>query len=271
MAERTLGHFLMLEKLGAGGMGEVYKARDTRLNRLVAIKVLTVGHVDDNRKRRFLQEAQTASALHHPNIVVVHDIDVDNGTDYIVMEYIAGRTLDSVIPKNGMSMAEGLRVAIQVAAGLAAAHAAGIVHRDIKPSNLMVSDDGHVKILDFGIAKLTDTEPLHGEDVTLTLRASTEPGMIVGTTSYMSPEQAEGRTVDARSDIFSFGAVLFEMLTGRRAFRGATPAATLAAILREEPSLPNNVPPELQRVMRPVLAQGPGTTVPAHGRCESSD
>ena len=181
MTGQTLGHYQILEKLGSGGMGDVYKARDTRLNRPVAIKVLPQDKVvNADRKRRFIQEARSASALNHPNIVVIHDINEETGVDYMVMEYIAGKTLDAAIPRQGMRLGEALKVAIPVADGLAKAHSAGIIHRDVKPSNIMIADDGRVKILDFGLAKLTE---VGSDDETRTERGHTEDGVIVGTIS----------------------------------------------------------------------------------------
>jgi eukaryotic-like serine/threonine-protein kinase len=257
MIGTRLAHFEILEKIGAGGMGEVYKARDTRLNRLVAIKVLPRDKlVDASRKQRFIQEAQSASALNHPNIVTVHDINSENGVDYIVMEYIAGKTLDALIHRRGMPLSEVLRICIAVTDGLAKAHDAGIIHRDIKPSNLMVADDGRVKILDFGLAKLTET-PSEDTESTRTQRATTEEGQILGTVAYMSPEQAEARKLDARSDIFSFGAVLYEMLTGRKAFSGTSQISTLSAVLREDPLKPENLSPDVDRVLRRCLRKDP--------------
>jgi serine/threonine protein kinase len=254
----ALAHFQILEKLGAGGMGEVYKARDTRLNRLVAIKVLPRDKLTDaNRKQRFIQEAQSASALNHPNIVTIHDINAERGVDYIVMEFIAGKTVDALIPRHGMRLSEVLRISIAVADGLAKAHAAGIVHRDIKPSNLMVADDGRVKILDFGLAKLTESEQSGEEDATLTQPPTTQEGIVLGTVAYMSPEQVEARKLDARSDIFSFGAVLYEMLSGRKAFTGASTMSTLSAILREDPVKPENLSPDVDRVLRRCLRKDP--------------
>src|ERR1017187_6436205 len=230
-----LGHYSIVEKLGEGGMGVVYKARDSRLKRFVALKVLPPEKVTDpERKQRFVQEARSASALNHPNIVTVHDIDQSDGVDFIAMEYVEGKTLSELIGRKGLKLNEALKYAIQIADALAKAHAAGIVHRDLKPGNVMVTADGQVKVLDFGLAKLAEGQ-VRPEDSTRTLQPSTELGVIVGTASYMSPEQAEGKKVDARSDIFSFGSLLYEMLTGRRAFRRDTPALTLAAILHMEP------------------------------------
>ena len=233
LAGQTLLHYRILEKIGEGGMGAVYKAQDTHLDRMVAIKVLPHEKMTDpERKQRFIQEAKAASSLNHPNIIIVHDIASDGGVDFIVMEYVDGKTLDQLIGRKGLRLNEALGYAAQVADGLAKAHAAGIVHRDLKPTNIMVTDEGRVKILDFGLAKLTEElEP--GEfGPTATLgrpdRPRTEEGFILGTMAYMSPEQAEGKKVDSRSDVFSFGSVLYEMLTGQKAFHRDSRIATLA-------------------------------------------
>jgi serine/threonine protein kinase len=214
-AGTRLGPYEVLGLIGSGGMGEVYKARDTRLDRTVAIKVLPAEKVaDPERRHRFVQEAKAASALNHPNIVTIYDIGQTDGIDFIAMEYVAGKTLEQVIPRHGMRLNEALRYAVQMADALAKAHAAGIIHRDLKPGNVMVTDEGQIKVLDFGLAKLTEAGPLGNDEPTRTMKPATEEGTIVGTVAYMSPEQAEGKKVDARSDIFSFGAVLYEMLTG---------------------------------------------------------
>jgi Tol biopolymer transport system component len=263
LAVRTrLGPYEIVATLGAGGMGEVYKARDTRLNRFVAIKILPPERVADaGRKQRFRLEAQAASALNHPNIISIYDIAVDNGRDYIVMEYVPGKTLDALIPHSGMRLGELLKIAIPVAGGLTAAHAAGIVHRDVKPSNVMVSETGLVKLLDFGLAKLTERGEVTEDASTLTLKPATDAGTVLGTAAYMSPEQADGQPLDARSDIFSFGAVLYEMATGHRAFAGESKAATLAAVLNKEPSplreRAPEVPAELERVILRCLRKDP--------------
>ena len=257
MTGGTLGHYQILDRLGAGGMGEVFKARDTRLNRVVAIKILPADRVaDPDRKQRFVQEAQAASALNHPNIVIVYDINSENGVDYMVMECVAGKTLDALIPRQGIRLGPALKIAIQMADALTKAHAAGIIHRDLKPSNVMVSDDGHVKLLDFGLAKLIET-PATGDDNTRTRRLDSEEGTVMGTPAYMSPEQAEGRKLDVRSDIFSFGSVLYEMVTGRRAFARDSNISTLSAILNEEPKPPENVPPDLDKIIRRCLRKDP--------------
>src|SRR3989449_2976712 len=237
MIGKTIAHYQILEKLGEGGMGVVYKARDTHLDRLVVLKVLPPEKVaDSERKRRFVQEAKAASALNHPNIITIHDIASENGIDFIVMEYVQGKTLDALVPRKGLRLNETLKLAIQMADALATAHSAGIIHRDLKPTNVMVTDGGLVKVLDFGLAKLTEVSE-SGDEATRSLQHQTEEGTIVGTVSYMSPEQAEGKRVDARSDIFSFGSVLYEMATGQQAFHGDSKMSTLAAILNQEPKL----------------------------------
>ncbi|MFN7939883.1 MAG: protein kinase [Bryobacteraceae bacterium] len=254
MLGRKLGHFEILEKIGEGGMGAVYKARDLHLDRFVAVKVLPPEKVADaERKRRFVLEAKAASALNHPNIVHIYDIGCEDGVDYIAMEYVAGKTLDQVIPRQGMRLNEVLRLAIQVADGIAKAHAGGITHRDLKPSNIMVDGDGRVKLLDFGLAKLTERSEPAAEDATVKHQEKTAQGSILGTVAYMSPEQAEGKNVDARSDIFSFGAVLYEMVTGVQAFRGETPMSTMAAVIHKEPKaiaeVATGVPRDLERII----------------------
>jgi len=260
MSER-IAHYEILEKLGEGGMGVVYKARDLRLERIIALKVLPADKVSDKeRKRRFVQEAKAASALNHPNIITIYDINSDQGVDFIAMEFVAGRTLDRLIPRQGMRPAEVLRCGVQIADALAAAHAAGIIHRDLKPGNIMVSDSGLVKVLDFGLAKLTEKTVTgeSGETETLGIKPETEEGHILGTIAYMSPEQAQGLKLDARTDIFSFGAVLYEMLTGRRAFSGDTKVSTLAAILNREPQpLAETTPRELDRIVTRCLRKDP--------------
>src|SRR2546430_1778327 len=239
-------------------MGVVYTARDTNLDRFVAIKVLPAEKVaDPERKQRFIQEAKAASALNHPNIITIYDIDSENSCDYIAMELVPGRTLDDIITRRRPRLPEALRYAVQIADALAAAHAAGIVHRDLKPANVMVTDSGLVKVLDFGLAKLTDEPEISADDATRTARTVTEDGTVMGTAPYMSPEQTEGRKVDARSDIFSFGSVLYEILTGRRAFQGDSRMSILAAVLDKEPQpvgeLVPGLPKELERIVARCL------------------
>jgi eukaryotic-like serine/threonine-protein kinase len=258
------GPYEIQSLLGAGGMGEVYRARDTRLQRTVAIKVLPA-HLSSNPelRARFEQEAKSISALQHPNICVVHDVGSQDGVDFMVMEYVAGQTLDRLIPPGGMATDQAIKYAIQIADALARAHAAGVVHRDLKPTNIMVDESGLVKVLDFGLAKLAaPASAMSGEDATMASMATT-PGMIVGTVAYMSPEQAEAKPLDARSDVFSFGSVLYEMLTARRAFQGQSSAALLSAIMRDDPKplseLKRDVPPEVRRIVTRCLKKDPAT------------
>jgi Tol biopolymer transport system component len=259
-----LGTYEILAPLGAGGMGEVYRSRDLRLGREVAIKVLPPDRLtDESRRRRFVQEAQAASALNHPHIVTIHEIESEGAIDFIVMELVQGRSLDAVIPRQGLRLGELLGIAIPVADALAAAHARGIVHRDLKPANVMVGTDGAVKVLDFGLAKLVDHEiGPDGETFTAPVDAALSvPGGIVGTAAYMAPEQAMGAAVDARADIFSFGALLYEMATGTRAFGGKSTADTLAAVIRDQPRPPGELvltlPRELERVILRCLRKEP--------------
>ena len=258
MIGQRLLHYQIVEKLGEGGMGVVYKARDTHLDRFVGIKVLPPEKVaDPARKARFVQEAKAASALNHPNIIHIYDISSDAGTDFIAMEYVAGKTLNQLIGRKGLSLNETLKYAIQIADALVRAHGAGIVHRDLKPSNVMVDEHGLVKVLDFGLAKLTEAPSTNEATPTETLRATTEEGTIVGTAAYMSPEQAEGKKVDARSDIFSFGALLYEMVTGRRAFQGDSRMSTLSAVMHQEPKPIADVPSDLKRIINHCLRKDP--------------
>jgi serine/threonine protein kinase len=263
---QTISHYAFLEKLGSGGMGEIYKARDSRLNRIVAVKVLAPGRTrDPQRRRRFIQEAQAASALNHPNIITIHDILPEGDTQYMVMEHVSGETLHHMIRAGGLPVPQALRIATQMANALAVAHAAGIIHRDLKPANVMVTSSGLVKILDFGLAKLLD--PLSrrdptgsntarpNDDATLTAASLTVEGSIVGTVNYMSPEQAEGLKVDARSDIFSFGAVLHEMVTGHRAFEAESTVATLSAVLRDEAKAVREIVPEVPVELDGLIAR----------------
>lgn len=263
LAGCSLSHFRLLSLLGAGGMGEVYLAEDTLLARKVALKLLPAHFTSDTaRISRFQQEARTASSLNHPNIVIVHEIAEVNGSHFIATEFIDGETLRDRLKRGRLSVSEALDVARQVAAALVAAHGAGIVHRDIKPENVMVRPDGLVKVLDFGLAKLTERPgPVSEVDLqeTTMARLSTEPGTVMGTVNYMSPEQARGLKVDHRTDIFSLGVMLYEMLAGRRPFDGETPSDVLAAILMKEPKPleehRSEVRPELERVVTRCLAK----------------
>ena len=217
-------------------MGEVFRARDTTLGRDVAIKILPHQVASDSVARaRLMREARAVAALNHPHIVTIHEIDRADGVDFLVMELVSGHPLSRVIPTGGLPIERALRYAIEIAAALDAAHAAGIVHRDIKPANVMVTDADRVKVLDFGLAKLI--EAIDPDAETVTAGMATEVGAVLGTTAYMSPEQAQGLPVDGRTDVFSLGAVLYEMLSGHRAFAGETAVSTLAAILGGAPPL----------------------------------
>src|SRR6201987_603917 len=267
MIGKALRSYRIEAKLGSGGMGVVYKAVDSRLGRTAAIKILSSGALNAERERRFVQEAKAASSLNHPNIVTIYDIDAQDvdgkPLQYIAMEYVAGETLDQVIGEKGLRIRDVLKYAIQIADALAAAHAAGIVHRDLKPSNVIVTPQGIVKILDFGLAKLNEAgeadafaETLHGEGAPLT-----EEGTILGTVAYMSPEQADGKKVDSRSDVFSFGSVVYEMATGQRAFAGGSKLSSLSAVLFKDPQPASqavaDIPPELDRIIARCLKKDP--------------
>jgi Tol biopolymer transport system component/tRNA A-37 threonylcarbamoyl transferase component Bud32 len=266
-AGTKLGPYEILAFIRAGGMGEVYRARDPRLNREVAIKVLPADRLaDEGRRRRFVQEAQAASALNHPHIVTIHEIELHENRDFIVMEFVRGKSLEELIPRHGMRLGDVLRIAIPVADALAVAHAHGIVHRDLKPANVMAGSDTAVKVLDFGLAKLLSSagDSSDSADETQTQAADvglSSPGMVVGTAAYMSPEQATGQPVDARSDIFSFGAMLYEMVTGQRAFAGTSTADTLSAVIRAQPKPPTSVvagvPPDLEKIILRCLRKDP--------------
>jgi serine/threonine-protein kinase len=254
-----IGHYQILSQLGAGGMGEVYLAEDQRLRRKVALKLLPAQFTQDaDRVRRFEQEARAASALNHPNIITIHEIGQVDGRHYIVTEFVDGQTLRQQMKSARLKLSEALEVAVQVASALTAAHEAGIVHRDIKPENLMLRTDGYVKVLDFGLAKLTEPAAQAIDTQAPTAAAlSTETGMVMGTAHYMSPEQARGQKVDGRSDIFSLGIVLYEMVTGRAPFEGATSSDVIAALLGKEPlpltQLLPEIPVELERIVTKAL------------------
>ena len=256
-----LGPYEIVSLLGAGGMGEVYRARDSRLKREVAIKVLPQAmSLDADRLRRFEQEALATAALNHPNILAVFDIGAVEGSPYVVSELLEGETLRERLRSGSVAVRKALDYALQIAHGLAAAHEKGIVHRDLKPENLFLTKDGRLKILDFGLAKLTQAEP--GAHTSLpTVTHGTEAGVVLGTAGYMSPEQVRGLVLDARSDIFSFGAILYEMLSGKRAFHGDTPADTMSAILKEDPpdltETNRNISPALERIVQHCLEKNP--------------
>ncbi len=259
---QNLGHFRILEKIGAGGMGVVYRARDDRLGRDVAIKVLPPSLSRDSlRLRRFEQEARAAAALNHPNILAIYDIGTQDGAPYIVMELLEGESLQERLRTGPLPVRLATDTALQVALGLGAAHEKGIVHRDLKPGNIFLTRDGRVKVLDFGLAKLTRPEPASAEADALTLTSDSVSGAVVGTVGYMSPEQVRGLPLDHRTDIFSFGAILYEMLSGKRAFRRDTPADTMSAILTIDPpefsETHRNIPPALERVVRHCMEKNP--------------
>src|SRR6266542_3247209 len=269
VAGARFGPYEVLSPLGAGGMGEVWKARDTRLGREVAVKVLPAEVASDSsRLHRFEKEARSASALNHPNIVTVYEIGSEGSVSYIAMELVEGKTLRAVLFAGALPVRRLLQIAAQVAEGLARAHEAGIVHRDLKPENVMVTKDGLVKILDFGLAKLTQAGSGSDEASQLPTETGTSPGVVLGTAGYMSPEQASGAVVDFRSDQFSFGSILYEMATGKRAFQKGTAIDTLSAILHEDPRPVAEINPEapapLRWIVERALAKDPedryGTT-----------
>ena len=264
--QTRLGRYELRSLLGAGGMGEVYLAHDTSLNRKVALKVLPEEvALDQERMRRFRQEATSAASLNHPNIAHVYEIGEDNGVNFIAMEYVQGTTLRTKIHDEREELSKLLRILQHVAEGLAKAHDAGIVHRDLKPDNVMITSDGHAKILDFGLAKLVEAQTpasSSSEEPTI-LRQHSTPGMILGTLGYMSPEQAQGNTkvIDHRPDIFSFGCILFEAITGQKAFSGRDHIESLNKTIREQvaplSAFRPHAPADLQRIVRRCLAKDP--------------
>jgi serine/threonine protein kinase len=273
MIGSRLSHYEIVAKLGEGGMGVVYKARDPRLDRFVAIKLLSSAAAGDAEYRnRLTQEAKAASALNHSGIVTIHDIARDGDHDFIVMEYVSGSTLEELIAGRRLKLRDALNIGIQAAQALATAHAAGIVHRDLKPSNIMVTDDGVVKVLDFGLAKLPqgrgDAAGASLDQTRTIADASlTAVGKIVGTVAYMSPEQAEGRKVDHRSDIFSLGTVLYEALTGTRPFDADSTISMLSAVLSRDPKAPTelvkDLPRDLERIILRCLRKDPAKRLQA--------
>ena len=256
-------HYRIIRELGKGGMGEVYLAEDTRLDRKAALKILPAEFAADaNRMARFVQEAKSASALNHPGIITIYEIGDVDGLQFIASEFIEGETLRGHMLRGRMSLRETLEVAVQIAGALAAAHGAGIVHRDIKPENVMLRPDGYIKVLDFGLAKPSEQEtPTTNTQAPTLARAKTEPGMLLGTLSYMSPEQARGKPVDARTDIFSFGILLYEMVTGRAPFEGETTSDIIASILKTDPPPlvfhSPDAPAELERIVTKAIAKRP--------------
>jgi len=264
MIGKVLGHYRVLEKIGFGGMGEVYRASDERLGRDVALKLLkaSLAH-DQDRLRRFEQEARAAATLNHPNVVAVYDIGRHDGAPYIVSELLEGQTLRARLLDGPIPRRQVLDYASQIAQGLIAAHEKRIVHRDLKPENLFLTHDGRIKILDFGIAKLAPAElGSDSEDLSVAnMTTQTRTGSVLGTLAYMSPEQLRGKVVDHRSDIFSFGAILYEMLTGKRAFAGETQVDAMTAILKEEPPEMmregTDIPQACEKVVRHCLEKDP--------------
>jgi serine/threonine protein kinase len=267
MTGSTIGHYEILGKIGEGGMGVVYRARDTRLDRPVAIKVLSAdGAPDDQRRLRFVQEAKASSALNHPHICTIHDIDEHAGRLFIVMELLDGQALDKRIAGNALPLQHLIRLAVEISDALEAAHTKGIVHRDIKPANIFVTAHGEAKLLDFGLAKLIAPPKLlaaSADLTTATLGLTNQAGLALGTVPYMSPEQARGEEVDGRTDLFSFGAVIYEMATGKQAFRGNTCINTIDAILHDTPTsitqLNAEVPAELERILTKALEKDRST------------
>src|SRR5260221_5954064 len=255
-----LGPYEILSLLGAGGMGEVYKARDPRLDRDVAIKVLPESMAGDpSRLHRFEQEARSVAALSHPNLVAIFGVGTGD-RPYLVTELLDGETLRSVLERGPVSLKRAAEVALQLVAGLTAAHDRGVVHRDLKPENIFVTRAQGVKILDFGLAKATSPAEARLHDVDVTRASATLAGLVMGTAGYMSPEQVRGQAADPRSDIFATGAILYEMVTGQRAFQGASPADTMSAVLREQPMdlvLRSGTPPALARLVRRCLEKDP--------------
>src|SRR6202790_4903002 len=256
-----LGPYEIASLLGAGGMGEVYRARDSRLKREVAIKVLPQAlSLDADRMRRFEQEALATAALNHPNILAVFDIGTSEGSPYVVSELLEGETVRERLRVGSLATRKALDYSLQIVNGLAAVEEKGIIHRNLKPENLFITKDGRVKILDFGLAKLTQADSANHTSLP-TMTHATEAGVVLGTAGYMSPEQVRGASVDARSDIFSFGAILYEMISGKRAFHRETAADTMSAILKEDPpdlsETNRNVSPALERIVQHCLEKNP--------------
>ncbi|MGI8811389.1 MAG: protein kinase domain-containing protein, partial [Pyrinomonadaceae bacterium] len=254
---QNFSHYKILRLLGEGGMGEVYLAEDNTLKRFVALKILPARSVQDaERMRRFGLEAEAVSALNHPNILTIYETGIADGINFIASEYVEGETLSKHLRGEPLSLQLALDLAIQVMSALKTAHDAGIIHRDIKPDNVMIRPDGFVKLLDFGIAKLTEKKPeLIDAEAATAVNAGTTPGMIIGTANYMSPEQARGKTVDARTDIFSFGLVLYEMVCGKRAFAGENAMDVIATLLHKEPVSLNRLMPDVPREIERIVTK----------------
>ncbi|PYT11038.1 MAG: hypothetical protein DMF51_16615 [Acidobacteria bacterium] len=251
---QTLGHYRILRQLGAGGMGEVYEAEDMKLGRRVALKVLPEETARDSQRReRFEREAKAVAALNHPNIVTIYSVEEAAGIGFIIMELVEGETLRRVLPGGGLALGRLLDLAIPLAEAIAAAHQQGITHRDLKPENILIHRDGKVKVLDFGLAKMEGAFGDTGHGSRLPTRALTEEGRIVGTIAYMSPEQAEGKRVDPRSDVFTLGIILYEMATGERPFKGDTAVSLLSSILKDHPppltEIKATLPRDLARIV----------------------
>ncbi len=263
MIGQTISHYRISEKIGQGGMGEVYRATDTRLNREVALKVLPEAFADDpQRMGRFSREAQVLASFSHPNIAAIHGLEEADGKRALVMELVEGEDLSERIARGAIPLEEALPIALQIAEALEAAHEKGIIHRDLKPANIKITPEGNVKVLDFGLAKALEQERTPKEianSPTLTMQA-TQAGIILGTAAYMSPEQARGKPVDKRADIWAFGCVLYEMLCSNRAFQGEDASDTMAAVLRAEVDndrLPSQIPPSIRRLLRRCLVKDP--------------
>ena len=258
-----INQYKIISPIGKGGMGEVFLAQDTKLDRKVALKILPSEFAEDkDRMSRFVREAKSASALNHPNIITIHEIGESDGTHFIATEFIDGKTLNDYKKDNPLNYKSALEIAIQIASALDEAHHAGIVHRDIKPDNVMIRANGLAKILDFGIAKLSasSTSASDSSEDATAIKGGTSPGMIIGTANYMSPEQAKGKVVDARTDIFSFGVLLYEMMAGKLPFEGETALEMIGAILHKEPKpLPSDVPTEITKIINKCLRKNRDT------------
>ncbi|MDQ3011987.1 MAG: serine/threonine protein kinase, partial [Acidobacteriota bacterium] len=257
-----VGHYKIVAPLGAGGMGEVWRARDTHLNREVAIKVLPASYANDvDRLRRFEKEARATSALNHPNILTVHGIGTHDGAPFIVAELLEGEELRAQLKQGAVVPRKAIEYARQITDGLAAAHAKGIVHRDLKPENLFITTDERLKILDFGLAKLRQPAGVPVDSQAATQKQLTDPGIVMGTAGYMSPEQVRGQEADTRADIFSFGVILYEMLSGKRTFSGDSAIEVMNAILKEEPpelgETNAKISPQLEKIVRRCLEKKP--------------